>query len=70
VRLVVGDRVGDGVDVEAVEPPHGDLHEPEMLRGFEARVAGDHIAGAACDDGLLPAEAAQARGDVVTEASF
>ena len=70
VRLVVGDRVGDGVDAGAVEPPHGDFHQPELLRGLEARVAGDHLAGAACDDGLLPAEAAQARGDVVTEASF
>jgi hypothetical protein len=64
VRLVVGDRLGDGVDVGAVEPPHGDFHHPELLRGLEARVAGDHLAGAACDDGLLPAEAAQARGDV------
>lgn len=64
MRLVVGDRLGDGVDVGAVEPPHGDFHHPELLRGLEARVAGDHLAGAACDDGLLPAEAAQARGDV------
>ena len=64
VRLVVGDRVGDGVDAGAVEPPHGDFHQPELLRGLEARVAGDDLAGATCYDGLLPAEAAQARGDV------
>ena len=64
VRLVVGDRVGDGVDVGAVEPPDRDLHQPELLRGLEARVAGDHLAGAARDDGLLPAEAAEGGSDV------
>ena len=54
VRLVVGDRVGDGVDVGAVEPPYGDLHEPEKLRGLEARVAGDHFAGAGTPDRVGP----------------
>lgn len=36
----------------------------KLLRGLEALVAGDHLAGAACDARLLPAEGAKARGDL------
>jgi hypothetical protein len=60
----VGLLFGDGVEVRAVDAPHGDLGHAEVLRGQEARVAGDHLTGAPSDDGLLPAEPAKGRGDV------
>ena len=40
------------------------MYNAQLLRGLEPGVAGDHLTGAAGDDGLLPAEAADAGGDV------
>ena len=64
VGAVVGKAVGDGIEVGAVEPPHRHGLHPEALRGLEASVPRDDLAGAARHDGLLPAEPAQGRGDV------
>jgi hypothetical protein len=65
---LVGAVVGDGErhrgQVVAVEPPDGHLGHAELLGGLQPGVAGDHLTGAAGDDGLLPAEAAQAGRDV------
>jgi hypothetical protein len=60
----VGLLFGDGVEVRAVDAPHGDLGHAEVLRGQGARVAGDNRTGAAGDDGLLPVEPAEGSGDV------
>jgi hypothetical protein len=60
VRTVVGDCVGERVEVAPLEPPHGHLGHAEALGGLQARIAGDHLTAAAGDDRLLPAEPADA----------
>ena len=60
----VGLLFGDRVEVRAFEPPRGDLGHADVLRGQEARVDGDHLTGAAGDDGLLPFEPAEGSGNV------
>jgi len=52
------------LSADGIEPPDGDLLHPELLDGLEARVARDHLAGAARDDGLLPTESADRCCDV------
>jgi hypothetical protein len=55
---------GRGVEVVALEPPHRHVLHAELLGGLEPGFAGDHLTAAAGDDGLLPAEATDAGGDV------
>ncbi len=60
----IGQIVGNRLQVIALEPPHRDLGHAELLRGLQARVAGDDLARWTGDDRLLPAEATNACGDV------
>jgi hypothetical protein len=64
VGAVVGDGERDGGQVVAVEPPNRHLGHAEFLGGLEPGVTGDYFTGTARDNGLLPAEAAQAGRDV------
>ena len=64
VGAVVGDGEGRRSQVVAVEPPDRHLGHAQALGGLQPGVAGDDLARAAGDDGLLPAEAAQAGRDV------
>ncbi len=64
VAAVVGDCERGRVEVAPVEPDDGDSRVPELLGSLEPRVAGDDLARALGDDGLLPAEAADRGGDV------
>jgi hypothetical protein len=61
---VVGDGVGGRLEVGSVEPDDGDLGQAERLRGLQAGVARDDLAGALSDDGLPESEAADRGRDV------
>lgn len=64
MRAAVRDAERDRIQIRAGEANHRHLVDTELLRGLEARVAGDDLARQLHDERLQPAEAADRGRDV------